>query len=153
MVELTRVEEVTGLIPDPALCNIIFTWSFLLSCYTCICIIKYLALLVKFLFCFIFAYHFYLKKKKDMLKLFLLCVLCLFLDFIAIWYHSHEKKPQKQIYFIFAIFTTNNYKKIYSIYMYRVLKYSMDCRDTSETPLGVLKIIGFVSLMIIMNWM
>lgn len=76
-----------------------------------------------------FSNHFYFKK-KDMLKLFLLCVLCLLLDFIAIWYHSHEKKPQKQIYIIFAIFTTNNYKKIYSIYMYRVLKYSMDCRDT-----------------------
>lgn len=41
-----------------------------------------------------------------------------------------KKPPQKQIYIIFAIFTTNNYKKIYSIYMYRVLKYSMDCRDT-----------------------
>lgn len=35
--------------------------------------------------------------------------------------------------------------------MYRVLKYFMDCRDISEIFFGVLKIIGFVFLMIIMN--
>lgn len=99
-----------------------------------------------------FSNHFYFLKKghaeiiSDMCSLFTFRVYSNMVSFS--W-----KKNQKQIYIIFAIFTTNNYKKIYSIYMYRVLKYSMDCRDTSETALGVLKMIGFVSLMIIMNWM
>lgn len=114
MVELTRVEEVTGLIPDPALC---FHYIYLIIPPLLLHLYMYCQISCNFgeiSFLLYFSNHFYLKKKGHAEIISVMCSLFAFRVYRIYQYNIIliKKKPETDLLYFCNIHNKQLYKDI-----------------------------------------
>lgn len=142
------------MIPDPALC---FHHIYLIIPLLLLHLYMYYQISCTFgeiSFLLYFSNHFYLKKEGHAEIISVMCSLFTFRVYSNIISFSWKKTPRNR-FTLFLQYSQQTIIKRYIAYTctgYWNIPWTAETQ-LNETPLGVVKMIGFVSLMIIMNWM